>query len=216
MADLTTLDPASPPDSEIVGNGAFRMREERTDIIGWAKVEHSLSGAHAFHTGDGTFPALPAVPAPGTIGRIFIDTINKRFLLDTGSLWVTQSTVKPYFVSTPGTTVLTNAFQLLAGIQNINIGAGNGLLVIAGMLIQDSSAVADIVDSNVVIDGPSTLFPGDQFYSVSLSTPQSVIVLGFHANPTVGNRIIGLQAKKTTVNSNVTTANNPFMMAFVY
>src|SRR2546422_581087 len=82
MADLSTLDPTRPADTEQASQGASRIREERADLLGWAGVEHYLNGAHHFMSGDASL-----LPAPGNSGRIFLDTTRNLLLRDDGTQW---------------------------------------------------------------------------------------------------------------------------------
>jgi hypothetical protein len=82
MADLNTLDPTSPADSDLVSQGASRMREERVDLLGFADLEHFRTGAHKLPAG-----TTAARPAPGQVGRLYLNTQHDRIERDIGSIW---------------------------------------------------------------------------------------------------------------------------------
>src|SRR5437773_4202507 len=84
MADLSTLDPTAPLDTDPASQGALQIRTERADILGWAAVEHALTGPHKFLVG-----GTGSIPAAGNMGRIYINTDINALMYDTGSAWIT-------------------------------------------------------------------------------------------------------------------------------
>jgi hypothetical protein len=141
MADLTTLDPTKPADGDLASAGASRMREERADLIGWSAIEHALTGAHTFKTGDGTFPALPAVPAPGNIGRIFLDTLNGRVLRDDGAVWRYLSNITKALQFSAGPVSLTSTPTGLVPATLVNVPTDGWVLSLGLVTVQSGNAI---------------------------------------------------------------------------
>src|SRR5438046_3273454 len=119
MVDLSTLDPLAPADTDPASQGALQIRTERADILGWAAVEHALTGPHKFLVG-----AAAMLPAAGNAGRIYINTDINAIQYDTGSAWVTiGGTPNRTYVNAVGSTTLTGTYaDLLTG--SINVVAG--------------------------------------------------------------------------------------------
>src|SRR5947207_12218297 len=107
MADLTTLDPTAPADTDPAAQGASQIRTERADLIGWAGVEHALTGVHKFMIG-----AVGSRPAPGNAGRLFINTDTGQIEYDNGTAWITPH-ANQVASATGGTVELTGAYQTL-------------------------------------------------------------------------------------------------------
>jgi len=129
MADLSTLDPTQPPDSESAGSGASRIREERAAIIGSFNLEHALAGAHAFLRGN-----QGARPAAGNAGRIYLNTTDKRIERDTGSAWNILNAVQSYYAFTGDVTAADDLVIHDTGfstVLSVSVDVPPGGLVIA-------------------------------------------------------------------------------------
>ena len=178
MADLTTLDPNSPPDNELVSNGANRMREERGDLIGWAGIEHYLDGAHHFPQGDGSFPALPSVPAPGNSGRIFMDTVNGRLLRDNGGIW-TLLRMSSFNSSIVAFDQVIGTSPVITLTINMNYAANCVVLVLA-VVFGYTVGAGTRFTGKIVRDGVTAFpFPGLQTsFEFPDSNTRSFIVVG--------------------------------------
>src|SRR6266576_5671655 len=107
MPDLTTLDPTAPLDTDPAAQGASQIRTERADLIGWAGVEHALTGVHKFLMG-----SVGSRPAPGNAGRLFINTDTGQIEYDDGTAWITPH-ANQVASATGGAVVLTGALTTL-------------------------------------------------------------------------------------------------------
>lgn len=105
MADLSTLDPTQPPDTQAVSQGAARIRETRGATITSFGIEHALTGEHKIPVG-----STAARPAAGHAGRLYINTDLGLLQYDSGSSWATlvTSTIGPQATTNAGPVTIAN------------------------------------------------------------------------------------------------------------
>lgn len=146
MADLSTLDPTQPPDTQAVAQGAQRIRETRDSTITSFGIEHALTGEHKFPFGDDL-----ARPAAGHAGRLFVNDVSNALEFDNGSAWVSLSSFAggTGFVLGGAVTTSSTFTDLSTLIYTISLGANVILLA----QINISSAGDNIYDSRILIDG---------------------------------------------------------------
>lgn len=165
MADLTTVDPSQPLDSELASLGASRIREGRAGTAGFAGLEHFLNGAHKFLSG-----STAGRPAAGNGGRVYVNTQNGSVESDTGAQWQNLRTNNPQFVANATTFTLVAATPI--NILNINFfcSANAFAFLIVAVRIHNPTLIGQTLKILMGIDGvavslgdgdPFLMFPGN-------------------------------------------------------
>lgn len=146
MADLTTLDPTQPPDTQSRAQGAARIRETRDAIITSFDVEHHLSGAHQF-----LFGTVGSRPAAGIDGRIFGNTTGgqERLERDNGSAWRMLNAVQLGVATTNGSIACPAGSGTVIQTLAVDVPTGGRLLALCLLAATSAAANVPIVDKCV-------------------------------------------------------------------
>ena len=193
MADLSTLDASLPLDTDPASQGASQIRTERADILGWAAVEHALTGPHKFLVG-----GTGMLPAAGNAGRIYINTDINAIQYDTGSAWVTIGGMPSRtYVSAVGSTTLTGTYaDLLTGSISVITGQFVRVEVFCLLGILARSVNLPFGQFRVLMDDVTVLSPG--VITVRLACQDSVIfpliIPAYHSGPSAGAHTFKFQA----------------------
>lgn len=194
MADLTTLDPLSPPDTEIVGQGAQRIRETRDAIKTSFDVEHALAGAHQF-----IFGAPGVRPAAGNAGRMFWDTTNERIERDTGSAWSMLHALQGYFTANAAGTPVGTGFTSVLN-QSIDVATGGKAIFIARARALNYGST---VTARITVDGV-VASPGENaFQSASALEAYPMWIAAAHYGLAAGSRSVSLEVKVNAGSLNI-------------
>src|SRR5438034_924130 len=195
MADLSTLDPTAPLDTDPASQGALQIRTERADILGWAAVEHALTGPHKIPNGN-----TASRPAAGNAGRLFINTDLNALQYDTGSAWVTLGGgITKAYAFNVNSLALTGSYQDLLTTTISNVLNQWLQVTCSCEIIFDSSATFGVdVQLRVLVDGVQ-IAPGEQegleHSAASGTIDISSVIVGVHATPTAASHTIQFQAK---------------------
>lgn len=195
MADLSTLDPTQPPDTQAVSQGAARIRETRDSTINSFGIEHALTGPHKFLSG-----TQAARPAAGNSGRLYINTDHTELELDSGAAWAALHALNPQ-VSTLGTLLLTGTFTNVGTGIVLNCSANSNIIAFAMLNIASAAGnVSVTAEMRILLDGTTTLTGSD----VAINTPVLVDATAFTVPITIcgtgsvsaeGTHLLAVQAK---------------------
>src|SRR5436190_4813631 len=195
MADLTTLDPTAPLDTDPAAQGAAQIRTERADLLGWAAVEHALTGLHMFPRG-----GTGSRPAAGNAGRIYINTDLNAIQYDNGSAWVTiggiPSVQRGYSQNLFGTGLITSYQDLVPQIS-LSTNSGQALLAIAFCVVIIGGP-ASVADFRVLLDGNGMNPGAPELAHFNASARVPLTIPAFDPIPSAGTHIIKFQGKIST------------------
>lgn len=125
MADLSTINTALPADTDLVSEGASRMRELRAAVVGSVDLEHTLTGRHQFpYAGTASRPTVEA-----TAGQLFLNSDRGCIEASVFGLWGILRTVPMSYVYTAGAIALGTSYGTI-GTLNIDSPGGGHLLVL--------------------------------------------------------------------------------------
>ena len=210
MADLSTLDPTAPLDTDPASQGASQIRTERADLLGWAAVEHALTGPHKFLVG-----ATGALPTAGNAGRIYINTDTNALMYDTGSAWVTLGGgIGKSFVSTPAGLVVTGSYQDLASTTIASV-AGQWIMAIATCSVVFAASGPANAKIRITLDGTAlnSAADGVEFTQSVSGFPTTIpmMIQGVTSTPTAGTHTVAFQGL-TSVGTTVTISRRMMMV----
>lgn len=202
--DLSTLDATQPPDTQVVSQGAQRIRETRDATKTSFSLEHSLTGEHMIPSGN-----TGARPAAGHSGRLYINTQLRRLERDTGSGWTKVQNTTPGS-STLGGTALTTVFQdICGGGRQVDSGGFITCLLIATIETQSLNAGAESLIFRFTTNG-APIIPAWSIDALGLAKHQ-VTTLHTIVTPVAGVTTFSIQANSTT-NGSTTVVNCMFTL----
>lgn len=197
MADLSTLDSASPAATDPVSEGDDKIRETRlatktsfggTDAgTGTQASEHYLLGAHKFPSG-----AAGARPTAGNANRLFLNTTDRRIERDTGSLWELLAAVPIYYGTNAGTAV-TAPSSLVLQVTGIDVPS-NGRLLILGTLNVNAPSVATLASGNYGVDSGAATTQFTTGVNVAASTLATIPIFGYKTGLSAGVHTVEMYA----------------------
>ena len=208
MADLSTLDVASPGATDPVGEGDDRIRETRSALAtsfggvdggaGTAVSEHYLKGFHKFPRG-----AVGARPAAGNAGRIYLNTTDKRIELDTGSAWGLCNAVGVGIgTCTAPAQLFGTSYVDIAGMAvTMDVLTGSRLLITATLDDCDTSAALPTFTYNLLQGATSLRTWG---VVITAGRPSShTLIWAINAPSPLGSSTFKLQVKSSLTGTNV-------------
>jgi len=183
MADLSTLDPSQPPNTQAVSQGALRIRETRDSVLTSFDVEHDLKGPHTFPRGGTAVRGAPEFP-----GRIFLNTELDFVNYDDGATWSVLHTSQLRGAYSASALALNASYQQVAGVT-IATSFGPHLFIIgqAQIALSGAAASAGLILGRLLVDGV-VISPNVMAWQHTLSTIGNTIasipfvMYGFHIN----------------------------------
>ncbi len=211
MADLSTLDATAPADIDPASQGASQIRTERADLLGWAGVEHALTGPHKFLVG-----GVALRPAPGNVGRIYINTDSGQIEYDNGSAWVasgSQQAVKAYAFSISSIGLTASFVDIISA--SITTLTGQWIQALAYCFVTGSAADFIGASFRVLLDGvqinPGVISIRIPVFNGTMIVPMTLPAL--NTTPTAGAHTLKFQGR-TTNGLIATTQNQLILTAF--
>lgn len=201
MADLTTLDPTLPPDTEVASLGASRIRDTRAAILGsfgapadngfgGTQAEHHLNGPHAIPSGNIGFE-----PAAGNLGRLFLALLGngQRIIrYDNGSSWISlaASGIEAYITGFSGT--LVNGAPTTIATTSYTLFRSTNIFVVVGCTCSYAASGATFTLNT---SGATDLVIGTQGSRSQIETVSMIafqpVTSGIHVTNLVGTGLGG-------------------------
>lgn len=171
MPDLSTINPTLPTDTELVSNGASRMRELRAALLDTFDNEHTLDGKHMFPNG-----ITSVRPAPDAVnGRLYMNDDRQMLERTLGGVWHALHCARPVyqyipgFVSAPLGSVALSAFLVDSPLAGTLVVFGQWTILIPGVTSGPTRTYAS--QTHILLDGATILDPGESFFTIEDSSP---------------------------------------------
>lgn len=203
MADLSTINTASPAGGDAVSSGDDEIRDLKTMLktsfhgsdagTGTQASEHYGKGFHKFPTGN-----QASRPAAGNAGRLYLNTTDKRLEVDTGAAWALLNAVPLAYAYTAAGATITTLSQATMQTLTLDVPTGARLAVFGSFYISNTPANTIVVECTV--DGtaltPQMVFDCDS---------RSHVLWAVSESPTTGGSITVLVRGITTAASETVT-----------